>query len=178
METPGAGRQKLPLRSAKDPHFNDFGATHMSLKAFVLSGFASLAVLAFASIPVNAAEGPKISLPDALTWAPAQGIPPGAQIAVLYGDPSKAAAFAVRFKFPDGYEIATHSHPTDEFLTVISGKARLAFGEKADAASAQPFPVGAFMSLPAGAWHHLWVDADTVLELHSTGPFGVTLQGK
>ena len=150
----------------------------MPNKALVLSAFVSLAALAFTQIPACAAEAAKISLPDALSWAPAQGVPPGAQIAVLYGDPSKSGAFAVRFKFPAGYEIPTHSHPTDEFLTVISGKARMAFGEKADAASAQPFPAGAFMSLPAGAWHHLWIDADTTSELVSTGPFAIKLQGK
>ena len=54
----------------------------------------------------------------------------------------------------------------------------MAFGEKADASSAQPFPTGAFMSLPAGSWHHLWIDADATIELLSTGPFAVKLQGK
>jgi hypothetical protein len=38
-----------------------------------------------------------------------------------------------------GHELATHSHPTDEFLTIISGKARMACGEKLDSAHAQPF---------------------------------------
>ncbi len=31
------------------------------------------------------------------------------------------------------------------------------------------------MILQAGAYHHLWAEADTVVEIHSTGPFGVTL---
>jgi quercetin dioxygenase-like cupin family protein len=81
----------------------------------------------------------------------------------------------VRFKFPSDYALPTHSHPTDEYLTVISGKARMAFGPKADEAQAQPLPAGAFMILPAGAWHRLWADAETIIELHSTGPFGVKL---
>ena len=149
----------------------------MPIKALVLSAV-SLAALAFVPVAVSAAEEAKIALPDALTWMPAQGLPPGAQVAVLYGDPSKPGPFAIRFKFPAGYEIPTHSHPTDEFLTVIAGKARMAFGEKADTSSAQPFPAGAFMSLPAGSWHHLWIDADTTIELLSTGPFAVKLQGK
>ena len=51
----------------------------------------------------------------------------------------------------------------------------MAFGENADAAKAEPLPAGAFMSLPAGAWHHLWTDTETILELHSTGPFEVKL---
>ena len=86
--------------------------------------------------------------------------------------------FAVRFAFPAGYEVPTHSHPSDEFITVISGKMRMAFGEKAAATDTQPLVPGSFMSLPAGAWHHLWVDADSVVELHSTGPFDVMLMTK
>lgn len=88
---------------------------------------------------------------------------------------SKKGPFAIRFKFPAGYEIPTHSHATDEFLTVVSGKARMAFGKDADAAHTQPFPTGAFMILPAGSWHHLWSDAETIIELHSTGPFSIKL---
>ena len=133
----------------------------------------------FVAVPLGhaaqSAEGGSIVQPDALKWAPAQGVPPGAQVAVLSGDPSKSGPFVLRFKFPAGYELATHSHPTDEFLTIISGKARMAFGEKADTAHAQALPASVFTILPAGAWHHLWVDAETIVELHSTGPFEITL---
>ena len=126
------------------------------------------------TIAAQAAEG-AILAPEQLSWAPAQGLPPGAQVAVLSGDPSKSGAFVVRFKFPAGYEVPTHSHPTDELLTIISGKARMAFGEKADAVHAKPLVAAAFTTLPAGAWHRLWVDEETVIELHSSGPFDVTV---
>jgi len=136
----------------------------------------ALLVLAFQTpIAAEAAGAANIVQPGSLAWMPAEGLPPGAQVAAVYGDPSKEGLFAVRFKFPAGYEIPTHSHPTDEFITVLSGNGRMAFGEKADAAGAQPLPAGAFMSLPAGTWHHLWIDAETVVELHSMGPFAVEL---
>ena len=141
----------------------------MTRTALVLAAFVSLALLGQA----GAAESPKIVQPDAFTWQPAQGLPPGAEMTVLYGDPSKAEPFALRFKFPAGYEIATHSHSNAEFITVLSGKGRMTFGEKADPATAEPLPAGAFMNLPAGAWHHLWIDEATIVELHSTGPFDV-----
>ena len=127
------------------------------------------------AIPALAADTPALVQPEALSWGPAPNMPDGTQIAVLYGDPSKTGPFAIRLKFPAGYEVPTHSHPTDEYLTVISGKARMAFGQKADDAQAQPLPANAFMALPAGAWHRLWADAETIIELHSTGPFGVKL---
>ena len=141
----------------------------MSRTALVLSALVSLALLGQA----EAADTAKIVQPDAFTWQPAQGLPPGAEMTVLYGDPSKEGPFALRFKFPAGYEIATHSHSTAEFITVLSGKGQMTFGEKADRATAEPLPAGAFMTLPAGAWHHLWIDEATIVELHSTGPFDV-----
>jgi mannose-6-phosphate isomerase-like protein (cupin superfamily) len=82
------------------------------------------------------------------------------------------------FQVPGWLWVATHSHPTDEFVTVISGKGRMAFGEDAAEANARPLATGTFTSLPGGAWHHLWIDAETVVELHSTGPFGVDLLTK
>jgi hypothetical protein len=115
---------------------------------------AAAAVIVFAMVPVHAQNAPTITAPEAFVWAPAAGLPPGAKMTVLYGDPSKGGAFAVRFQFPAAYEIPTHSHPTAEYITVISGKLRMAFGEKATASGAQPFIQGAFMTLPAGSWHH------------------------
>jgi quercetin dioxygenase-like cupin family protein len=123
------------------------------------------------------AAGPMPMLTDAakLAWAPAEGLPPGAQVAVLYGDPSKTGPFALRFKFPAGYQIPTHSHPTDELLTVLSGKARMSFGEDASEKTAEAMNQDSFMVLPAGQWHALWIDSETIIELHSTGPFAITL---
>jgi quercetin dioxygenase-like cupin family protein len=137
----------------------------------------AVCLVGFGAPAVDAAGTPTLRQADALVWTPAEGLPPGADVAVLYGDPSKDGPFTLRFKFPDGYEVATHSHPTAEFVTILSGKGRMAFGETADAASAQPLAPGGFMVLPAGAWHHLWIDADMIIELHSTGPFGVELAG-
>lgn len=149
----------------------------MNATPILRTAFLSLCLLGSSGLAVQAAT-PTLVQPEALTWAPAEGLPPGAEVTVLYGDPAKAGPFALRFKFLAGYEIATHAHPTDELITVLSGKGRMAFGEAADAAMAEPLVPGGFMVLPAGAWHHLWIDADAVVELHSTGPFGVELAGQ
>ena len=139
----------------------------------LLAATAAALMLVPPAIAAESGNGAKIVAPDSLRFMPAQGLPAGAEIAVLYGDPAKEGPFTVRFRFPAGYTVATHSHPTDEFLTVISGKARMAFGEDAEEGKAQPLGPGSFMSLPSGAWHRLWIDAETIIELHSTGPFGV-----
>src|SRR5438067_11000663 len=70
----------------------------------------------------SAAEGHKMVTPDKLRWGPAPpGLPPGAQVAVLDGDPRKAGPYVMRVKFPDGYKVPPHWHPVDENVTVIRG---------------------------------------------------------
>src|SRR5687767_6179739 len=69
--------------------------------------------------------------PDQVKWGPAPpALPPGAQAAVLSGDPAKAAMFVVRVKFPDGYTVPPHWHPTDEYVTVLSGTLMAGIGDK------------------------------------------------
>ena len=49
---------------------------------------------------------------DATDWGPAPPVlPAGARMAVLYGDPGKPGAFAVRLKAPAGYRVPRHWHP-------------------------------------------------------------------
>ena len=46
-----------------------------------------------------AADAHKIVAPEQIEWAPGPAsIPPGAEAAVLYGDPSKEGLFALRLK--------------------------------------------------------------------------------
>src|SRR5213082_631778 len=60
--------------------------------------------------------------PDDLKWGDVPpGLPPGAKMAVLSGDPTKKGLFTVRMQAPAGYKVSPHTHPTAENLTVISG---------------------------------------------------------
>ena len=58
-----------------------------------------------------------------LKWMDASGagLPKGAQLAVLSGDPGKAGNFKVQIKMPAGYAVPPHHHPTDEVVRVRSG---------------------------------------------------------
>src|SRR5215207_275587 len=70
-----------------------------------------------------------IVTPQEVRWAAAPpSVPKGAEIAVLYGDPSKEGPFAMRLRFPANYRIAPHTHPTHEIVTVISGNFLLGHG--------------------------------------------------
>src|SRR3954454_16265075 len=64
--------------------------------------------------------------PSDLKWGEVPpGLPPGGKMAVLNGDPTKPGPFTVRLSAPAGYTINPHTHPTDERVTVISGKTRM-----------------------------------------------------
>ena len=100
-------------------------------------------------------------------------LPAGAELAVLYGDPSKEGVFAMRLKAAKGYYIPPHTHPRPEINTVISGTVRLGMGETADHSKAQPLPVGSFFTLSPGMAHSVFFDEDTVVQVNTSGPWGI-----
>jgi hypothetical protein len=142
---------------------------------------AAPAAAATAAAPAKPAAKPGANDPisykgDAeLTWGdgPAN-IPPGAKIAVLFGNPGGKGPFAVRIKMPAGYTIMPHWHPTDENLTVLSGEFMMGMGDKVDEASMMSLPVGGFGHMPAKHHHYAKAKVDTVIELHALAPFALT----
>ena len=112
-----------------------------------------IVVLASAASAATAqtADAHKIVSPQEVKWGPAPAsLPPGAELAVLYGDPSKEGEFAMRLKGAKGYHIAPHTHPKPEIVTVISGTVRLGMGETADHGKAQQLPASSFFALSPG----------------------------
>src|SRR4051812_42556488 len=56
--------------------------------------------------PGRAADDHIVLTPNDVKWMPGPAsIPQGAQVAVLYGDPSKDGSFALRLKMPAGYHV-------------------------------------------------------------------------
>ena len=104
-----------------------------------------------ATAPGETRDGHTAVSPQQIKWGPAPAVlPPGAEAAVLFGDPSKEGLFALRLKLPEGYSVPPHTHPVDEVVTVISGTFSLGMGETADQSKAQPLPAGSFFALPPG----------------------------
>ena len=135
-----------------------------------------IVVLASAASAATAqtADAHKIVSPQDIKWGPAPAsLPPGAELAVLYGDPSKEGEFAMRLKGPKGYHIAPHTHPKPEIVTVISGSVRLGMGETADHGKAQQLPVTSFFALSPGMAHYIFLDVDTVVQINTSGPWGL-----
>ena len=111
---------------------------------------------------------------DAVKWGPAPpSLPPGAQAAMLFGNPGKEGPFVLRLKFPAGFVIPPHRHSEDEVVTVISGGLGVASGEKLDRAAVKPLPAASFVHLPAGMPHFAWTEVESVVQINGIGPFNV-----
>jgi quercetin dioxygenase-like cupin family protein len=137
--------------------------------------FAATALTVLAIAPSAHSDEHKMLSPAEVQWGPGPAsLPPGAQAAVLFGDPTKDGLFAMRLKFPKGYRIPAHSHPKPELVTVISGTFLFGMGDTADAAKAKAMPTGSFINMPPGQTHYAGADEETIVQLNSTGPWAVT----
>jgi uncharacterized protein (TIGR02246 family) len=101
-------------------------------------------------------------------------LPPGAKIAVLEGDPMQAGPFTLRLKVPTGYRIPPHFHPVIEHVTVLSGAFSIGKGEQWDDGKLVRLDAGDFIHMPPGERHFARATGETVLQLHSMGPWGIT----
>ena len=112
--------------------------------------------------------------PGDMKWGPAPpALPPGAEAAVLEGDPGKSGTFVVRLKLPDGYRVPPHSHPTDELVTVISGTLMAGLGDTVNESAMHTLAAGSFAKMPANANHYVRAKGPVVLQITATGPFEV-----
>jgi len=113
---------------------------------------------------------------DGFNWGPAPPIfPPGAQFAVVQGDPSVAGeVFTVRLLFPNGYVLAPHTHPKDEYVTVLRGTFLAGMGENFSDAALKPTKAGGFVEMPADAAHFAKMLGITEVQVHGIGPFQLT----
>ena len=112
-----------------------------------------------------------ITMPDAVKWGPAPPfMPPGSQIAVMFGDPAKKGLFIIRGKMPDGYTIPPHWHSTIENVTVLSGTFHIGMGDKLDKSKGHALGPGGFFSAPPRMSHFAWATGETVVEVTGIGP--------
>src|SRR5262245_29335113 len=148
----------------------------ISMKIALRRLIAAVAVASLASAaPAHTMEEVNTVRPQEIKWGPAPAVlPAGAEAAVLFGDPSKEGYFVLRLKFPAGYRVAPHTHPVDEVVTVISGTFYKGMGETVDPRKAQPLPAGSFFALPPGMAHYVFIQEETVIQISTEGPWGLT----
>jgi quercetin dioxygenase-like cupin family protein len=108
-------------------------------------------------------------------WGPAPAVfAKGVEMAVLQGDPAGNGEFTVRLRFPHGYKLAPHTHPTDENITVISGEFSVGVGTKFDKDGMLTLSAGGFVTKKAERAHFAMAHGVTVVQIHAVGPFALT----
>ena len=139
--------------------------------------FGLMLVLGGLSAVVSSGDHPHVLVtPDDVKWGPASPkLPPGAQFAVLLGDPSiPGELYVFRAKLPDGYSVPPHWHPMDENVTVIQGGMfRLGFGERLDTSAMRELPAGSYVTLPKEVPHYNLIEGETILQFHGIGPYDI-----
>jgi quercetin dioxygenase-like cupin family protein len=110
-----------------------------------------------------------------LNWGPAPAVfPKGAEMAVVSGDPGKAAPFVVQLRMPDGYRIAPHFHPTDETIEVKQGTFLYGMGDVFDVTKTKTMRVGDKGNIPATMHHFATAQGPTIVAVSAMGPFVLT----
>ena len=135
----------------------------------------TVAFLIASSATASAQQMPVPRNADEFKWEAAPNVfPPGAQIAVVSGNPFKDGPYVVRMKMPAGYQIPAHNHPTAEYVTVLSGELTLGMGDKLDTAKGMALKQGGFAEAAAKMNHFAWSTMETVIQIHGQGPFAIT----
>src|ERR1041385_2533025 len=143
-----------------------------------LCGILAAAAVVFAaeqSTSTSSATEHRAVKPSDIKWGyAAPGLPAGAKMAVLTGDPGQPGPFTVRLKAPAGYKVMPHTHPTAERLTVISGSFKIGMGEKFDEASMQEMGPGGHGVMPANMAHYAkGAGKESIVQIDSEGPFQI-----
>src|SRR5690606_33506536 len=80
---------------------------------------------------------------EEIQWKPCPpNLPSGCEMAVLEGNPQKPDLFTVRFKVNSEFVMPAHTHPKDERVTILQGKAYVAFGKDGTRENAKAFGPG------------------------------------
>lgn len=139
------------------------------MKKLLLIALAATAMLSVA----RAEDRHVVQAPKEAQWGPAPPVlPPGAEIAIVSGDPTTSSAYTVRLKFPANYAIPAHSHPTDENVVVTSGAVTFGMGDKLmkSAAANKTLGPGGAALMPANMNHYAFTTGETTIVLYGIGP--------
>jgi len=138
---------------------------------------AMLGVLCFCAVLLCAQSGahPNAFAPDQIKFGPPPPfVKPGAQLAVLEGDPTAASGdYTVRLKMPAGYQIAPHWHPKGENVTVIAGELKVGMGDTFEESKMMVFPAGSFAYLDPSMHHFAMASGNTVIQIHGESPLQI-----
>jgi len=112
-----------------------------------------------------------------LQWKAMEGMP-GVSMALISGKLDQEGPFTFRLKLEAGARIPAHTHPVDEYVTVIKGTMLLGYGDKFSEATLRPFKPGGFVAIRANVQHFGQAKGATIIQVHGNGPFGLSVLEK
>jgi quercetin dioxygenase-like cupin family protein len=118
--------------------------------------------------------GAGLSPTDSLHWSVPPVLPPGALIAVVSGDPTRADTCTLLVSMPDGYRLPPHSHPSYEHVEVKQGTLLVGAGDRLDPRMTQALAAGDSATAPAGMRHFSIAKGRTLVSATFIGPYTIT----
>lgn len=113
-----------------------------------------------------------VVLNDKVQWKPCPPtLPKNCEMAILEGHPKQPDIFTIRFHSPADFYMPPHTHPKDERVTMLKGKAAVAFGANATRKDAKEFGPGDFYINARDTVHKVWLEKGTVLQITGIGPW-------
>lgn len=110
-------------------------------------------------------------LPDSIRWTANAATPPGAEVAVLVGQPRSPGLYAFRLRFPSDYKVMPHTHPEDRIYTVLAGTWYIGLGSVFDSTKVRGFGPGEMYRVPAGTAHFHWAKSgESIVQVNGVGP--------
>lgn len=97
--------------------------------------------------------GVKALLPAQLAWQPMRAFSDGRERVDLVGDAAKGGSWIYRVRVPKPIEVMPHTHPVDEYVTVLEGTWLLGSGTTFRKEDLVAYPPGSFVVIPAGTPH-------------------------
>lgn len=114
------------------------------------------------------AEANVFHMGDALPWGEPNN---GMRYLALYGQSSTGGEpFVFRLEVQPGFELGPHTHPITEHMTVLSGNFFVGIGEEWDREAATAYGPGSYLAIAAGVPAYMWVEEETVVQVHGVGP--------
>ena len=108
-------------------------------------------------------EGQVLVRAKSIKWSDAPpGLPPGAKVALLQGNPTAPGRYVIRVQLPANYKIPMHSNSNAVDVT-----------ESLDKKKAFAIKPGDYYHLPALAPELSFTTNETVLEIHGEGPYEI-----
>jgi quercetin dioxygenase-like cupin family protein len=112
----------------------------------------------------------RIVTPADLRWEDSPRAP-GVRIASLMGDATKPDSYFMRARYSAHLLNGPHYHNQPEQITVLSGTWYFGQGPTLDSAAAIPLLPGAFVVVPAKAWHWAFTQGQPAeVDIHGVGP--------